>query len=176
MGIFLPSLIKPNFRLICHRTFALNVRFAVLLSLLGVLPSIRSAPFDFTGPVTSVSVTPGATVVTLDALDPNVGGLVSTNVTLVGGGPSPSDATAFGGFAAWSSGSRVYYYVYDSFRRLWVGTNANTGATFDLRNTNGVIGWTSGSTAHYAAYNWTRSIWVRDFQPIGSAATSFEVI
>ncbi len=134
-----------------------------------------AAPFDFTGPVTTVSVTPGTTGVTLDALDPAVGGVVSGAVGL-NGGPSPSDATAVGGFAAWSSGPRVYFYVYDPFRQAWVGSNFNSGASFNLRNTNGVIAWTSGSTAHYAAYNWTRGAWVKDSAAIGSAATFFDVV
>jgi hypothetical protein len=176
MGFILPRAASRRFLFLFGGRF---LTFALAAAFLNLCPALRfdlpAAPLDLTGPVTTVTASPGANVVILDALDPNVSGLVSTNVFLIGGGPTPSDTTAVGGFAAWSSGSRVYFYVYDAFRRLWVGTNANTGSTFDLRNTNGVIAWTSGATAHYAAYNWTRSVWVKDSQPIGSAALTLDV-
>lgn len=175
MDVFLPNAAAGRVLSGCWRVFFL-VAGLLVVGWGWLSGRVAAAPFDFSGPVTTISVSPGAGAVSLNALDPGVGGLVTTNVVLVGGTASPSDAQAAGGFAAWSSGTRVYYWVYDAYRRQWVGTNANTGATFDLRNTNGVIAWTSGSTAHYAAYNWTRSVWVKDSQAVGSSATTFDVV
>ncbi len=176
MEVIFPSAVSRRSGVFARR-FRRCAWSALLVGVLGLWwpPRSAAAPFDFTGPVTTVSVTPGAGVVTLDALDPGLGSVVSSNITLFGG-PTPSDAVAMGGFAAWSSGTRVFQYAYDPFRQLWVGTNSNTGATFDLRTTNGVVAWTSGSTAHYSAYNWTRNVWVKDSAAIGSPATSLDIV
>ena len=145
--------------------------FSVFLALLPAL-STQGAPFDFTGPVTSISAIPGTSKVTLDAIDPNAGGLVRQEVPSGG----TADLTTVGSFAAWSSGTTVYFYVYDAYQKKWVGSSSNTGSTFDLANTNGIVAWTSGSTARYAAYDWGRGLWKIDSAAIGSSATTFSLV
>ena len=140
-------------------------------TVLGAL-SAGAAPFDFTGPVTSISAIPGTSKVTLDAIDPNAGGLVRAEVASGG----TSDLTTVGSVAAWSSGTTVFFYVYDAYQKKWVGASSSTGGTFDLANTNGIVAWTSGTTARYAAYDWGRGMWRTDSAPIGSPATSFNLI
>ncbi len=154
-----------------RRFSSLHPFLAIIAGFLAVLP-MPAALFDFTGPVTSISAVPGQNKMTLDAIDPNAGGLVRLEVASGG----TSDLSTVGGVAAWSSGSTVYFYVYDAYQKKWVGTSSATGSTFDLANTNGIVAWTSGSTARYAAYDWMRGTWKTDSAAIGGNANLFGVV
>jgi PKD repeat protein len=143
-----------------------------LLSLIAAFSPLAAAVFDHSAPLENISASPTGSGVTLQVVDPNAGGLVSTQVQ----SGATFDLLTVSGVAAWSSGPTIYYYVYDPLLRRWTGASANVGLTFDLTVASGLVAWTTGATAHYRVYDWTRGLWRADLSALSSTALSLSAI
>ncbi|HYV32656.1 MAG TPA: hypothetical protein VEO53_16320, partial [Candidatus Binatia bacterium] len=111
----------------------------------------RAAIFDFSSPGQDVTATFTGSAVRL-----SLGGQNSTNV--------PSGATddihIGNGVVAWSSGSAIYSYAFDSTRGRWTGTSTVQGPTFDLSSVDGVVAWSTSGGAFFRVYDPLRGSWV----------------
>ncbi len=65
------------------------------------------------------------------------------------------------GVVAWTSSSRVYYYVFDPIRTNWVGDSAEVPAfAQDLKVADGIVAWSTSAGAFFRAYDPARRTWV----------------
>ena len=155
---------NSNMKYLCPRLVnkSTPTRHAFLLAALVMLlfaPGQRTAlaaVFDFT-PRDGVVEANYATDTSRMAI--SITGLNQTNVP----SGSTQDQVIDNGIVAWSSGAKVYSYVFDPARNRWMGTNStHTGTPIsDLRLADGVVAWSVPSGAvFFRVYDPIRGRWV----------------
>ena len=137
---------------------------AAILILSLTAPPARAAIFDFSATYQSVNASFGGGLVTMSVFDEERLQTKTINVSSA----ATFDISVVNGVVAWSSGSQIYYFVYDPTLGNWVGETGALGPTAsDLRTANGVVVWsTTAGTIQYRVYDRQRGAW-----KAGSAAT-----
>ena len=115
---------------------------------------VEAAVFDYSAPLQDVQASAAGSTVSYSVFDPVVG--VKSDST--NSGPT-SDLLKTNGVVTWSSGTSIYYRIYDPIRTNWMGGSTNFGTTQDLRSLHGVVTWSSGSTVVYRVYDPIRGLW-----------------
>ncbi len=117
---------------------------------------------DFSGPLQDVQVTVNGSLITYSVVDPVLGnrqGAANTPGSFIS---TPANS---GGVVTWvasdTSGSRIYYVIYDPGRSNWIAgfsTTAATSITGPL-NDSGVVAWQAGNVTSFVVYDPLSGTW-----------------